>query len=736
MRLQLPSRVWLLFILLAAFALRLLRLGVNSLWYDETVSIYLARQDLVSLTRHTAGDIHPPLYYYLLHFWGQLAGWSEFSAAFLSLFFGVVLVALVYRVATPTPTPSPVRRSASANGGEAGVGVLAAFLVAISPFNLWYSQEVRMYTLGAMLGLASVYFFVRMLAGPKSQDASRKSQVAGHRSQVTGSTPSLRFTFHVSRDCLAYIVVTALGLYTLYYFAFLIVFENLVALAWLIRSSRLRITNYELRPWLSSQLAVALLYLPWLPIAFRQATDPPVPPWRTNTPLSDVLLESFSALAMGQSVDWRSPLMWLVLLLVAVLIAFTLFDRTTNKLFNYRAIALLGYTFIPLLLIYILSLWKPLYHVRYIFVYSPAFYILLAQGLTRITTYDPSAAPVEPTALRTRLRITNYELRITQYALLAILVAASALSASNFWFNPRYSDDDLRGAVQRLADAWRPGDAILLDAGYTYTAFDYYYDQPVAWRGRLTEYTPRDARAGAVVLQTGSIGGAANLGWGNPESDFYPTTAEETRAALDRVFAAHPRVWLLRLYDTVVDPDGVIRDYLAQRGRILDDQGFAGESFARVQGYLTPRGVVAELPASATARRVLLGERIALVGFEPETVTVRAGAPLDIDLYWQAEQPTNVDAHLFVGLFASDGKLIASREEILLGNGWGTSRWTPGEFFRAPVRLMIPKDAPAADHVLRASLFNPLTREPLSAAGNAWVAEDGQIGLTRVRVAK
>ncbi len=85
-------------ILLAAFALRLYRLGVASLWYDETVSTFLARQDLVALTRHTAGDIHPPLYYYLLHFWGQFAGWSEFAFAFASLFFGVLLIALVYRV--------------------------------------------------------------------------------------------------------------------------------------------------------------------------------------------------------------------------------------------------------------------------------------------------------------------------------------------------------------------------------------------------------------------------------------------------------------------------------------------------------------------------------------------------------------------------------------------------------------------------------------------------------------
>ena len=50
-------------------ALRLFRLGADSLWYDETVSTLLAGSPLPDLIRHTAGDIHPPLYYILLRGW-------------------------------------------------------------------------------------------------------------------------------------------------------------------------------------------------------------------------------------------------------------------------------------------------------------------------------------------------------------------------------------------------------------------------------------------------------------------------------------------------------------------------------------------------------------------------------------------------------------------------------------------------------------------------------------------
>ena len=61
------ERVAVLLALLTGFALRLYHLGAESLWYDETVSVHLARQPIPAMIEHTAGDIHPPGYYFLLH---------------------------------------------------------------------------------------------------------------------------------------------------------------------------------------------------------------------------------------------------------------------------------------------------------------------------------------------------------------------------------------------------------------------------------------------------------------------------------------------------------------------------------------------------------------------------------------------------------------------------------------------------------------------------------------------
>ncbi len=121
------SRLWvgLLVITLAAFALRLFHLAQQSLWYDEAFSVFLAQMDLGAITARTAADIQPPLYYYLLHFWTVLAGSSEFSVRFLSLWFGVLTVPLVYVAARRlfNPTQADPTRPPLSKGRPGGVGL-------------------------------------------------------------------------------------------------------------------------------------------------------------------------------------------------------------------------------------------------------------------------------------------------------------------------------------------------------------------------------------------------------------------------------------------------------------------------------------------------------------------------------------------------------------------------------------------------------------------------------------
>lgn len=662
------------FIVPGGFALRLFRLGANSLWYDETVSLLLARDDISELIRHTAGDIHPPLYYLLVHFWGQLAGWSEFSAAFLSVWFGVLLIALVYRV-TREWVPAPA------------VAWLAAFFVAVSPYNIWYSQEVRMYTIGATLGLLSVYFLRRMLAHSKI----------------------------FSRDFFAYAIFTALGFYTLYYFVFLMVFEWLWMATQLWRKrTRLPVAFRLLLTFGLSQLALAILYLPWLPIAFRQATDPPVPPWRELVSLPRVLMETWSALSVGQSVDPFVFAPFTLLLLIPIGALLWRADRSkienqkSKRLTPVSPWFLFGYTFVPLAAIYLFSLWKPLFHVRYMFTYAPAFYILAAYAL-----YELARGLMEWThARRGRLPETNAALA----ALVSIgFLALTGYSLYNLWFNPQYAEDDLRGAVNYIAGRWRPGDVILVNAGYAYPALAYYFPEPL-YRERLTNYRTNQPTNQPTLLMTGSIGGAKNLGWGDPRSDFYATTAQETRAALDRVFAAHPRVWMLRIYDTVVDPDGVVRNYFDEHATLLDDQAFGGESQTRVQGFTNS---TQELPPGAARVNQNLGDRVELVGYETGPRTLATDAFFDAVLYWRLQQSVNYNYQVTLQLLNANGENVAQTDETPLSDLLPMTRWQvaagngAGALYREPLRLKIPAALAPGEYRAIVKLYNPRSGEVL-----------------------
>jgi uncharacterized membrane protein len=670
-------------ILLLAFALRIYRLGYQSIWYDEGVSIHLARKSLAALTAHTAGDIHPPLYYYLLHFWIKAAGSSEFAVAFFSLTFGLLLVPLVYRIGQHLYNPM--------------VGSLAALLVAISPYNLWYSQEMRMYTLGALLGLVSLYSLLQLLVR------------VGCRIQGTGCR-----VYWVG-----YILSAALGLYTLYYFAFLLVFLNLFILGWWLWAWRQKVKASVLWHWVLAQLAVFLLYLPWLPIALHQGTDPPVPPWRAFTPFWQVVVESWSALALGQSVEPR--FVWPVLLTIAIIYglgvvyAGTGFKVQDTPLRLARACILWGYTSVPVLTIYLASLWTPLFHVRYVFTYSPAFYILLAAGLAW---------------LRERWRPGLW-------LVLGLVVVAWAYSTYNFHFDPRYAADDHRAAVEYIADRWRPSDAILINAGYVYPTFLYYYNEPIVWLGRLVDYEGRaDGWVGPVVLQTGSIGGAANLGWGDPQSDFYPTTEDEMAQALEQVFARHPRLWVLRAYDTVNDPDGFIRSWLDEHGLKFDELLVRGESGIRVQGYLTHREPSYVPPSLELPLSVSLGGQVTLLGYEKESASVVAGEPFDLTVYWQPEEQLDVDYHLFYGLFDGQGRLWAQGDETPIGPLYRSSRWAVGEVVRQPIRLAVPVGIPPGEYALQAGMYNPRTSQWLEIENQSLAVQGVRMGLGSVQVRK
>jgi 4-amino-4-deoxy-L-arabinose transferase-like glycosyltransferase len=131
---------------LAAF-LRFLGIQSRGIQYDDAFSIFLAQKPLAQIISGTAADTMPPLYYFMLHFWGQIS-WELWWLRLLSIILGLIGIILVFQIT-------------SRLAGE-GAGLSAAFLAAISPLQIYHAQDLRMYALTACLVMGYFYFFIRL----------------------------------------------------------------------------------------------------------------------------------------------------------------------------------------------------------------------------------------------------------------------------------------------------------------------------------------------------------------------------------------------------------------------------------------------------------------------------------------------------------------------------------------------------------------------------------------------
>lgn len=133
--------------LLSGLILRLVQIQGRELQYDDAFSMLLASRSLPEIISGTIADTMPPLYYFLLHYWLLLSG-SVWFARLLSVLFGLALVAILFW-------------TVSQWAGRAA-GTWAAFLAAISPLQIYHSQDVRMYALLVLGQLGYAWFFTRI----------------------------------------------------------------------------------------------------------------------------------------------------------------------------------------------------------------------------------------------------------------------------------------------------------------------------------------------------------------------------------------------------------------------------------------------------------------------------------------------------------------------------------------------------------------------------------------------
>ncbi len=208
-------------IFLGGLILRLVRLNWQPLWWDEGYSVYFATEPIDRMFWLTANDIHPPLYYLLLHGWYGLINHTDpVVTRLLSVGIGAASLAIVVWCAAQLFPKRP----------QIALGV--AVLLALNPMHLFYSQEVRMYGLALLLLLVASTAFWRMVT------------------DLEGDRTPWRWWW-------LYVGACSLALWTLYFSGLWLVAHQV----WLLFHRPVHKRTFRWS-W-TSALAILLLQLPW-----------------------------------------------------------------------------------------------------------------------------------------------------------------------------------------------------------------------------------------------------------------------------------------------------------------------------------------------------------------------------------------------------------------------------------------------------------------------------------------
>ncbi len=114
-------------------------------------------------------------------------------------------------------------------------------------------------------------------------------------------------------------------------------------------------------------------------------------------------------------------------------------------------------------------------------------------------------------------------------------------------------------------------------------------------------------------------------------------------------------------------------------------------------------------PDAFRAIEVEFGERIVLLGYQPELIE----GELLSTLYWQAERLLDQNWTVFVHLLNAEGGLVAQRDAQPRDGRYPTSVWDQGEVVDDGHRLALPVDLPNGDYQIVVGLYSVESGERL-----------------------
>ena len=307
-----------------ATSLRLYHLGHASLWLDEIATVY--GQDIVN----------PPAYLFMIKTWIKFFGDGETAIRFPSVIFSLLSIPLLFIFGKKIFS---VR-----------VGLVAAILLTVSPYNINYAQEARMYSLIWMVGLISFYSFYRFLRGDS-------------RLFLVGCLLANTFSIYISYSGVLYLFSQSIILF----FSF---------------------KRHQMKAWIINLLILLVLISPLLPILMNKIAEPVGIKW-INLDFNHLhLFQSILSYLTGDLSGAGSPMIYLLFILLIGAGYFRFREGKPRWDFSRDDLFLGAWFFIPIMIgllinFFLLPFLTPL-TIRYIGFIQFPFFLAIGRGLERL----------------------------------------------------------------------------------------------------------------------------------------------------------------------------------------------------------------------------------------------------------------------------------------------------------------------------------------------------------------
>ncbi len=660
---------------LAAFV-RFYCLTCSSLWHDEGNSWAVAQRSLDQIARDAAADIHPPGYYWLLKLWAGPFGFSAWGMRSFSALSGFLTVVVVYLIGREI--------AAGVEDNRYEIALLAPFLAAVNPFQVFYSQEARMYALLALEGTALMWAIVAM----------------GRRVAVQGLSPA------VARYAAVYLVAAAAGLWTHYFFAVQLAAAIGTAFWWWLGSLRpLPVggrafgDSFEVAGGISDRrkpivlflilnILALLAYLPWLPTGIERLLG-----WPSQQGLFsslEGLRQTLQTLVVG-TIRTGPDLGWGWLLLVMILPICGLWRLRRGD----GGTALLLWLLLPFGAMFGFGLVNPSF-LKFLLISSPAWCLAVAAfpGCLRPQSLSLSTfgrfsltGSRERTGVAAGIGLPLSTVATGFVAVLAAVFAATALSP--YYADPAARDNyaGIARTVNAIGDPKR--DLVVLNAP----------GQADVWRFY-------DVAIDSLALPAQR-----------------PPDRAQTEGALGRETAGRRQIFAVFWATDQSDPESIVEHWLG-RHAFKGLESWQGN--VRFATYAMP----VDLDCKTLDEPHVFEDIAELIEFCLSDGPLAAGDTLMVGLRWRPLRTPGRRLKVTVQLLDDRGQVIVQRDGEPAGEALPTTAWQRDEIVVDNHGLPLPFGSPPVDYRLIVAVYDAETGSRLS-VGHGDAVELAQPTLIR-----